>query len=102
MGTETYQAVKAQLESSAPLGRTATADTVAEAILYFLSGASIVTGETLILDGGQHLMQMPFAREQQLARGGFGRIFGDCRLSPHHQHCRSHRRRVDVVARFLF
>ena len=37
-------------------------DTVAEAILYFLGGADVVTGETLILDGGHHLNQMPFAR----------------------------------------
>jgi hypothetical protein len=35
---------------------------VAEAILYFLGGADVVTGETLILDGGYHLNQLPFAR----------------------------------------
>ena len=41
---------------------TVTADIVAEAIVHFLSGAAGVTGETLILDGGHHLQQMPFAR----------------------------------------
>ncbi len=62
MGAETYQRVKSHLESTAPLGVTATADTVAEAIVQFLTGASVVTGETLIVDGGHHLNQMPFAR----------------------------------------
>ena len=62
MGQEIYQRAKAFLESNTPLQLTATADTVAEAILYFLSGAGIVTGETLILDGGHHLNQMPMAR----------------------------------------
>ena len=37
-------------------------DTVAEAILYFISGADVVTGETLILDGGAHLSLAPLAR----------------------------------------
>jgi hypothetical protein len=35
---------------------------VAEVIVYFLTGASVVTGETLLLDGGHHLTQMPMAR----------------------------------------
>lgn len=62
MGEETYQASKSFLEATAPLGRTATADTTAEAILYFVEGADLVTGETLILDGGTHLTGMPVAR----------------------------------------
>ena len=55
-------ASRAYLEANTPLQCTATADTVAEAILYFIRGADIVTGETLILDGGHHLQQMPLAR----------------------------------------
>ncbi len=62
MGAENYARAKASLEQSTPLKLTATPDTVAEAIVYFLTGAGIVTGETLLLDGGHHLMQMPSAR----------------------------------------
>jgi hypothetical protein len=35
---------------------------VADAILYFIAGAGITTGETLILDGGFHLNQVPLLR----------------------------------------
>ncbi len=62
MGEEGYRLAKEFLEANTPLQVSATPDTVAEAILYFLSGAGIVTGETLLLDGGSHLQQMPFAR----------------------------------------
>lgn len=62
MGQETYDQAKAYLEENTPLRLTTTPDTVAEGILLFLTGASVVTGETLILDGGHHLMQMPMAR----------------------------------------
>ena len=55
MGAETYDRTKAFLEATTPLRLTTTPDTVAEAILYFVRGADIVTGETLILDGGFHL-----------------------------------------------
>ena len=64
MGDERYAAAKASLEASAPLGLTATADTVAEVILYFIEGADVVTGETLILDGGVHLAQTPLVRSE--------------------------------------
>jgi 3-oxoacyl-[acyl-carrier protein] reductase len=62
MGAETYARTKAALEQSTPLQLTSTPDTVAEVILFFLSSGSVVTGETLILDGGHHLMQTPMAR----------------------------------------
>ncbi|MBX3707476.1 MAG: SDR family oxidoreductase [Pseudomonadales bacterium] len=62
MGAETYARTKAALEQSTPLKLTCTPDTVAEVILFFLGSGSVVTGETLILDGGHHLMQTPFAR----------------------------------------
>ncbi len=62
MGQETYDRVKGYLEQNTPLHLTTTPDTVAEAIMYFLGGAGVVTGETLILDGGHHLMQTPLAR----------------------------------------
>ncbi len=62
MGKENYARSKAYLESNTPLRLTATPATVAEAIMMFLIGPSLVTGETLILDGGHHLMQTPMAR----------------------------------------
>jgi 3-oxoacyl-[acyl-carrier protein] reductase len=62
MGADTYARTKAFLEQNTPLRTTATPDTVAEVIVYFLTGAAVVTGETLLLDGGHHLTQMPMAR----------------------------------------
>ena len=62
LGEERYAAAKAALEASAPLRLTTTPDTVAEAILYFVAGADVITGETLILDGGNHLNTAPLAR----------------------------------------
>ena len=62
MGAERYDRSKAFLESQTPLQLTTTPETVAEAIMYFAAGADVVTGETLILDGGHHLQQMPLAR----------------------------------------
>jgi 3-oxoacyl-[acyl-carrier protein] reductase len=62
MGAETYARTRAFLEQTTPLQLTSTPDTVAEVVVYFLTGASVVTGETLLLDGGHHLNQMPFAR----------------------------------------
>ena len=62
LGRERYDAAKAQLEAAAPLRLTTTPDTVAEAILYFLCGADVITGETLLVDGGNHLNTAPLAR----------------------------------------
>lgn len=62
MGAENYARTKAFLEQNTPLQTTCTPDTVAEVIVYLLGGADVVTGETLLLDGGHHLTQMPLAR----------------------------------------
>lgn len=62
MGKERYDRTKAFLESSTPLRLTCTPDSVADAILYFVTGADVVTGETLILDGGAHLSTAPLTR----------------------------------------
>ncbi len=62
MGVENYERTKKYLEDTSPLRLTTTPDTVAEAILYFVAGADVVTGETLILDGGQHLSLAPLGR----------------------------------------
>jgi 3-oxoacyl-[acyl-carrier protein] reductase len=62
MGAETYDRTQKFLEETTPLKLTTTPDTVAEAIVYFVSGADVVTGETLILDGGMHLNTAPMGR----------------------------------------
>ena len=62
LGDQQYEAAKLHNERNAPLGVTADADTVAESILFFILGPKIVTGETLIVDGGRHLNSVPLAR----------------------------------------
>lgn len=62
MGKERYEKTKAFLEATTPLRVTATPDSVADAVLYFITGADIVTGESLILDGGAHLSATPLTR----------------------------------------
>ena len=61
-GEEKYAALMQANREAAPLGVTATLDTVADAILYFISGPQIVTGETMMVDGGRHLSMAPLAR----------------------------------------
>ena len=56
MGRETYEASKAFLEQKTPLRTICTAETVAESILHFIEGHSVVTGQHLVLDGGHLLL----------------------------------------------
>ena len=50
-----YEATLDRQLKNTPLRRTATAETVAEAILQFITGSPAITGQTLIVDGGLHL-----------------------------------------------
>ena len=52
---EDYARVKAGYEKTVPLGKTASADDVAEIAIWLIEGASLVTGETILVDGGFHL-----------------------------------------------
>ncbi len=61
-GDERYEKLMAFNRDNAPLKKTATAETVADAILHFISGPQVVTGETLIVDGGRHLAMAPLTR----------------------------------------
>ena len=61
-GDERYEKLMAFNRDTAPLKKTATAQTVAEAILHFVIGPQVVTGETLIVDGGRHLSTAPLTR----------------------------------------
>lgn len=62
LGEERYEQARNAAIKNAPLGVTATADTVAESILYFIQGPTVVTGESLIVDGGRHLGMTPLTR----------------------------------------
>ena len=55
IGQEGYDKVKAGYEAVAPLGRACSPQDVAEAVLWLVDGARVVTGELLLLDSGVHL-----------------------------------------------
>jgi 3-oxoacyl-[acyl-carrier protein] reductase len=55
VGPENAQKLQAQYEKTVPLGTACTAEDVAEAIVWLVSGARTVTGELLLLDAGMHL-----------------------------------------------
>ena len=57
LGKENYASAKARVAASSPLKVASTPDQIAEGILYFVTGADVVTGECLIMDGGSHLAQ---------------------------------------------
>ncbi len=52
---EDYAKFKAGYEKSVPLAKAATADDVAEVALWLIEGADLVTGESILVDGGLHL-----------------------------------------------
>ncbi|MFT7687984.1 MAG: 3-oxoacyl-[acyl-carrier protein] reductase [Candidatus Azotimanducaceae bacterium] len=56
IGTENYNRVRQSYEDAAPLKLTCTAETVADSIVSFAAGHSVVTGQYLILDGGHYLV----------------------------------------------
>lgn len=62
LGDKAYEATLNQQLENTPLRRTATAETVAEAILQFISGSPAITGQTLIVDGGLHLTRASLVR----------------------------------------
>jgi 3-oxoacyl-[acyl-carrier protein] reductase len=50
-----YAKFKAGYERTVPLQKAASADDVAEVAVWLLEGAALVTGETILVDGGFHL-----------------------------------------------
>jgi 3-oxoacyl-[acyl-carrier protein] reductase len=55
-GTERFEEIKKGQEQTTPLARAATAEDVAESVLFFCGkGSDHITGECLIVDGGYHL-----------------------------------------------
>ncbi len=59
LGPERYQQVKEAVESRTPLQNTCTPEDVAQAIVFLLCEAQMMTGEALVLDGGYYLNQVP-------------------------------------------
>jgi len=55
LGEEVYESLKRSQEETTPLRTAGTPEQMAEAAVWFIEGASIVTGETLLVDAGLHL-----------------------------------------------
>jgi 3-oxoacyl-[acyl-carrier protein] reductase len=53
---DNYHKFKNSLEAVTPLKLTCTAETVADSIVAFIEGHSVVTGQHIILDGGHYLV----------------------------------------------
>jgi 3-oxoacyl-[acyl-carrier protein] reductase len=59
MSAEAYQEFLRQAAAMVPLKLVPTAEQVAEALVWFLEGASVVTGEVLLVDAGLHCGRLP-------------------------------------------
>jgi 3-oxoacyl-[acyl-carrier protein] reductase len=59
LGDEAYQDMLKKTAAVLPLRRVAMPEDVAEVLVWFLEGAALVTGETLIVDSGTHLGRIP-------------------------------------------
>jgi 3-oxoacyl-[acyl-carrier protein] reductase len=59
LGDEAYQQLLDSTAATLPLKRVATANDVAEVLVWFLESATLITGETLIVDSGLHLGPFP-------------------------------------------
>ncbi len=59
LGEENYNKMKAGQEANTPLRQAGTPEQMAEAALFFLTSASNITGEFLIVDAGMHLASLP-------------------------------------------
>jgi len=59
LGEENYNKLRQSQEEATPLRQAGTPEQMAEAALFFLTSASNITGEFLIVDAGQHLASLP-------------------------------------------
>ncbi len=59
LGHEIYEASKAQQERATPLRKAGTPEDMAQAAVWFIEGADLITGEILIVDAGAHLGAAP-------------------------------------------
>ena len=56
MGDDMYNAALKNLTEKTPLGLTVTPEQVAQGIYSFIETNKVVTGETMLMDGGHHLI----------------------------------------------
>lgn len=70
LGDEQYAAMLTAAADAAPLKLVPTADQIAEALVWFLEGASVVTGEVLLVDAGVHCGQLPAAFNNPQPKSG--------------------------------
>jgi 3-oxoacyl-[acyl-carrier protein] reductase len=56
MGDGMYNAARDNLTKNTPLGLTVTPEQVAQGIYTFIDTNKVVTGETMLMDGGHHLI----------------------------------------------
>lgn len=59
MGEAQYEQMVKVAGAQLPLKRVATAEDIARVLVWFLTDAELITGETLIVDSGIHLGQLP-------------------------------------------
>lgn len=59
MGDKAYEALKQNALRNTPLAKVAEPDDIAEVALWLIEGAALVTGETVMVDGGMHLSAAP-------------------------------------------
>ncbi len=59
MGDDAYEAAKAAQERNTPLRKAGTPEDMAQAAVWFVEGADLITGEILIVDAGSHLGAAP-------------------------------------------
>ena len=59
MGDEQYEAMIKTQGAELPLQKVATAEDIAEVLVWFLESARLITGETLIVDSGIHIGKLP-------------------------------------------
>ncbi len=59
LGQERYDKLLHSQQTNLPLQRVATPDDIADAVVWFLEAGELVTGEILLVDGGQHLGYAP-------------------------------------------
>ena len=59
MGDEMYEAAKTHQEKNTPLRKAGTPEDMAQAAVWFIEGADLITGEILIVDAGSHLGAAP-------------------------------------------
>ncbi len=59
MGDQMYEAAKAAQERNTPLRKAGTPEDMAQAAVWFIEGADLITGEILIVDAGSHLSGAP-------------------------------------------